>query len=183
MKMQMDFNFFKIQQKNFFSYNKVDGDEMFLIENLIYTLQLEPHAYARIKGANIAGMVKFYQTNLGVIVACEVQSAHQKENNRILGFHIHNGESCSGDAQNPFKNALGHYNPKNTLHPYHAGDLPPLFENNGYVLSVFLTSRFTVKDIIHKTIIIHDRPDDFTSQPSGNAGNMIACGQIKRGNP
>lgn len=59
-----------------------------------------------------------------------------------------------------------------------AGDLPPLFENNGLAVSVFLTNRFSVNQIIGKTIIIHDKPDDFTTDPSGNSGTKIACGVI-----
>jgi len=41
-----------------------------------------------------------------------------------------------------------------------------------------LTDKFTVEEIIGKTIIIHNMPDDFTSQPAGNAGQKIACGII-----
>ena len=44
----------------------------------------------------------------------------------------------------------------------------------------FLTNRLTVNELIGKTVIIHDRPDDFTTQPSGNAGNKIACGVISK---
>ena len=65
-------------------------------------------------------------------------------------------------------------------HPNHAGDLPPLFGNNGFALSLFLTNRFTVDEVIGRTIIIHDHPDDFTTQPSGNSGTKIACGVIRR---
>ena len=43
-------------------------------------------------------------------------------------------------------------------------------------MSVFL-NKFKVKDIIRKVIIIHDMPDDFTTQPSGNSGTKIACGE------
>ena len=42
-----------------------------------------------------------------------------------------------------------------------------------------LLGRINIKDIIGKTIIIHDKPDDFTSQPSGNSGKKIACGVIR----
>ena len=66
------------------------------------------------------------------------------------------------------------------MHPYHAGDLPPLFGSGGVAVSVFLTDRFHLEDIIGKTVIIHSSPDDFTTQPSGNAGAKIACGEIKR---
>ena len=49
---------------------------------------------------------------------------------------------------------------------------------NGYAFSAFLTDRFTVKEIVGRTVIMHSSPDDFTSQPSGNAGEKIACGEI-----
>ena len=63
-------------------------------------------------------------------------------------------------------------------HPYHAGDLPPLFSANGLGFSAFLTNRFVAEEIKGKTIIIHSNPDDFTTQPSGNSGIKIACGVI-----
>lgn len=159
---------------------------MFLIDNLKETLNLKPHAFANIEGNGIKAWVKFYQTNIGVIVVAQANGLPRRDaecKGSILGFHIHAGSSCTGDAQNPFKDALAHYNPNNCNHPYHVGDMPPLFENEGYALAAFLTNRFTVRDIIGKTVIIHDQPDDFTSQPSGNAGAMIACGEIKKGNP
>ena len=63
-------------------------------------------------------------------------------------------------------------------HPFHAGDLPPILSANGIgILSVF-TDAFRVVDIIERSIILHDGPDDFTSQPSGMSGNKIACGVI-----
>ena len=40
-------------------------------------------------------------------------------------------------------------------------------------------NRFRIDEIIGKTIIIHSSTDDFTSQPSGNSGSKIACGEIK----
>jgi len=43
---------------------------------------------------------------------------------------------------------------------------------------VFLTDRFSIDEIINKTIIIHAHLDDFTSQLSSNAGEMIGCGEI-----
>lgn len=91
-----------------------------------------------------------------------------------------NGTSCTGNSNDEFADAKTHYNPQNCPHPYHAGDLPPLIENNGYsYMSVFI-NKFTVKDIIGKVVIIHEMPDDFTTQPSGNSGTKIACGEIKK---
>ena len=96
----------------------------------------------------------------------------------IFGFHIHSGSQCGGNMQDPFADAGEHYNPNGCMHPYHAGDMPPLFGNNGYAFQIFLTDRFTVNDIIGKTVIIHSEPDDFRTQPGGNSGSRIACGQI-----
>ena len=45
--------------------------------------------------------------------------------------------------------------------------------------SAFLSGRFTIDEIIGKAVIVHSSPDDFTTQPSGNAGEKIACGIIK----
>ena len=44
---------------------------------------------------------------------------------------------------------------------------------------MYFTDRFTLPDVIGKTIIIHSNPDDFTTQPSGNSGAKIACGAIQ----
>lgn len=43
----------------------------------------------------------------------------------------------------------------------------------------FLTNKFTLQDVIGKVVIIHSMPDDFTTQPSGNSGEKIACGKIE----
>jgi len=96
----------------------------------------------------------------------------------VFGFHIHGGSSCSGNRTDPFAAAGEHYNPRGCEHPFHAGDMPPLFGNNGYAFQIFLTDRFSVNEIIGKTVIIHSGPDDFASQPGGNSGERIACGQI-----
>jgi len=57
--------------------------------------------------------------------------------------------------------------------------MPPLFGNNGRAVSIFLTNRFSIEEVIGKAVIIHGSPDDFTTQPSGNAGEKIACGIIR----
>lgn len=97
----------------------------------------------------------------------------------FFGFHIHNGTSCTGNINDEFADAGTHYNPTNCSHPYHAGDLPPLLENNGKAYMTVLINKFKIKDIIGKVVIIHDSPDDFTTQPSGNSGKKIACGKIE----
>jgi len=146
-----------------------------------------PSAMANVRGSReypaINGTVYFYQTQFGVMVMSSVLGLPAGSGNcddRIFAMHIHSGGSCTGNQTDPFAFSGGHYNPENCQHPYHAGDLPPLFGNNGMAWSAVLTDRFHVRDVIGKTVIIHASPDDFTSQPSGNSGKKIACGVIYR---
>ena len=145
------------------------------------------HAIAKIHGGpsnpTLHGTVCFQQLRTGVLVTAEVFNLPQTRPSGagIFALHIHAGTRCSGTAENPFADAKGHYNPDANPHPYHAGDLPPLFGNHGYAyLSVF-TDRFSVEEILGRVVIVHQNPDDFTTQPSGNAGAMIACGKIYAG--
>ncbi|USG66882.1 superoxide dismutase family protein [Brevibacillus ruminantium] len=96
------------------------------------------------------------------------------------GFHIHDGASCEvGNPQDPFKQAGEHWNPTHQPHGNHAGDFPVLFSNDGYAHMSFFTNRFRASDVIGKTIIIHQNPDDFRTQPAGNSGKRLACGLIQ----
>ncbi len=130
----------------------------------------------------IYGKVFFRQTVSGVMITAQIYNLPRQNSNDfgVFGFHIHEGGSCSGTSEDEFANAKAHFNPQGEQHPYHAGDLPPLFANEGYAFMQVLTDRFTVCDIIGKTIIIHSMPDDFETQPSGNSGDKIACGKIEK---
>lgn len=158
------------------------------VTNLNEIFHKRPQAVAILKGSRdyprISGEVRFYQTGRGVVVVTEVMGLPNASDGgkcpgAFFGFHIHEGGSCSGNAEMPFANALGHYNPDGCEHPFHAGDLPPLLGNQGYAISAFLTDRFSVREIMGRTVIIHANPDDFHTQPSGDAGAMIACGVIR----
>lgn len=145
------------------------------------------NAKAEIRGGKdfpkITGVVNFKQTKKGVIVTSKIEglpTIKDKCTGRFFGFHIHTGEFCTGNDIDEFENALGHYNPNNCKHPFHAGDLPPLIENNGEAYMSVLVNKFTIDEIIGKVVIIHDMPDDFITQPSGNSGKKIACGKIER---
>lgn len=134
------------------------------------------------KYPNIRGRVVFRQRPDGVLVTAEVKGLPYSDircKNRIFGFHIHEGTSCSGSEEEPFSESKGHYNPGSCPHPYHAGDMPPLFVNKGYAFMSFFTDRFTVREIIGRVVVIHSQPDDFRTQPSGDSGEKIACGKIR----
>ena len=150
-------------------------------------LRGRPNASANIVGSrlypSISGSVGFYQTPYGVIVSASIRGLPTSDDpcdSPVFAFHIHGGESCTGNENDPFADAGVHFNPLECPHPYHAGDMPPLFSANGYAYMTFLTNRFTINEVIGKAVIIHASPDDFTSQPSGNAGMKIACGIIRR---
>lgn len=152
---------------------------------LLSVLRGRPQAAARIAGSesypDVSGVVRFYQTKTGVIVWAEIGGLPHSElscRGRAFGFHIHKGSDCAGNMDDPFADAMSHYDHGGCEHPAHAGDLPPLFENNGSALLLFLTNRFSVSEILGRTVIIHDRPDDLTTQPSGNSGAKIACGVV-----
>ena len=57
-------------------------------------------------------------------------------------------------------------------------DMLPLMGNQGYAWLSFYDKRFTIPEIIGKSVIIHEKRDDFASQPSGDAGEKIGCGVI-----
>lgn len=151
----------------------------------IVSIKKRPYALARMKGsddhARINGVVYFYQVPAGVLVLAELKGLPLSDDpckKPIFALHIHSGASCTGNNTDPFADALTHYNPKDCPHPYHAGDLPPIFGARGFGFSASLTDLFSAEEILGKTIILHSSPDDFTTQPSGNAGSKIACGVI-----
>lgn len=138
----------------------------------------KPGAIAGISGNELApdiyGSVKFYQINMGCLVVADIFGL-PNSNTNIFGFHIHEGESCSGTQ---FSDTGSHYDPAKKNHPNHAGDLPPLFSCKGKAFLAVCTDRFSVDEILGKTVVIHSDPDDFHTQPAGNAGQKIGCGVI-----
>ena len=138
-----------------------------------------PDAVARIHGgievSQLSGCVQFYQENGCVLIVAKISGLPKESETGFFGFHIHQGENCSGTD---FSGTGSHYNPFDQAHPKHAGDLPPLLACQGNAYLSVKTDRFSVADIIGRTVIIHSDPDDFHSQPAGNAGTKIACGVI-----
>lgn len=134
--------------------------------------------------------------SLGNITLTE-QSSGVKMNVNLSGLpagehaiHIHDKASCK---EPDFKSAGDHFNPDDKehglLHPKgaHAGDLPNLIvEDDGKVTAELMAAQVTLKEgktsLLPKegtAIVIHNEKDDGMSQPAGNAGDRIACGEIK----
>jgi superoxide dismutase, Cu-Zn family len=166
----------------------------------VFRSDMYPHYYwrqdnqiakAEIKGGplapNIRGVVWFITVPGGVNVCADIVGLPPykpaENNNQPVGphgFHLHEFGNCEvGDPKNPFTAAGGHWNPYKQPHGNHAGDFPVLFSNNGKAMMCFFTDKFKVQDVIGKAVVIHESPDDYRSQPAGNAGRRLACGEIK----
>lgn len=107
------------------------------------------------------------------------------------GFHIHENGSCIAPT---FESAGAHFNPTGKKHGFenpegpHAGDLKNINVGENGKLSIealadMVTLEKGKKNSLLKeggtSLVIHSDPDDYVSQPAGNAGDRIACGVIE----
>jgi Cu-Zn family superoxide dismutase len=103
-------------------------------------------------------------------------------------IHIHENPANS-ECVNTFTEVGGHYNPTTQPHgkvgdsASHGGDLGNLEVDEAGKATVNITkmgiSLKGTNPVAKRAIIIHDKQDDFTTQPTGNAGDRISCGIIK----
>ena len=136
---------------------------------------------------SITGMVTFVDIQGGVMVCADVlglppykPASEGKSPIGPFGFHIHERGMCEvGDPKKPFEGCGGHWNPTDQPHGNHAGDFPVLVASNGRAKMCFITDRFVVDEILGRSVMIHENPDDYRTQPAGNSGKRIACGSIK----
>lgn len=143
----------------------------------------KPRAVAWVTGSNadspLSGLVKFYDTPYGgVLVEAEIfglPNVSEQRSSDFYAMHIHEYGDCSGS----FEKTGSHYNPAGHPHPEHEGDLIPLLGSQGYAWASFYDKRFNMDDIIGRSVIIHSRRDDFTTQPAGDSGEKIGCGVIR----
>lgn len=135
------------------------------------------------------GTVRLSKTNAGVLLDLKLAGLTP---NGEHAMHIHEVGKC--DFEQKFKTAGGHYNPHGKHHGMkhpegqHAGDMPNLKPNKkGEIATAFVNMHVTlddgeagVFDADGSSLIIHAGADDHMSQPSGAAGDRIACGIIGR---
>ena len=108
--------------------------------------------------------------------------------NAQSGFHVHEKGDCSAvDATS----AGAHFNPAASQHgragtaTHHAGDMDNLVSDASGVAKVNMHLRGVTlgggaaNDIAGRAVIVHAAPDDYRTQPTGNAGARVACGVIK----
>lgn len=134
-------------------------------------------------GQKANGVVRMAQEGDRVVVRARVSGLAP---NREHGFHVHEkGDCSSGDGMS----TGGHFNPGGKAHghhgmgDHHTGDLPSLKADANGVASFSFESRTirvgsTANDIVGKGLIVHRDPDDYKTQPTGNAGPRLACAVI-----
>ena len=136
------------------------------------------------RGNQTAGSVSFTQAGHLVRVRAVVTGLKP---NQVHGFHVHDAGDCgSGDGMS----AKGHFNPFGKPHGHgsaerHAGDMPNLHaDSGGRAEARFEIDIMTVTpgaaSIVGRGLIVHAQPDDYRSQPVGNAGARMACAVIRR---
>jgi Cu-Zn family superoxide dismutase len=136
-------------------------------------------------GNNAGGTVRFSQQGGKVTVSGQVSGLRP---NAEHGFHVHEkGDCSSGDGMS----TGGHFNPGGAAHgrhgagAHHVGDLPSLkADANGVAQFRFESSSILLgsggADVIGKGLIVHRDPDDYRTQPTGNAGPRLACAVITK---
>jgi len=138
--------------------------------------------------AVVVGTAIFTQVGSALRVVLEVHDLPPG----VKAVHVHEVGRCEGPA---FTSAGGHFNPHGRQHGAlnhprgpHAGDLPNLtvaadgkgrLESTTELMSLGLEPG-SVFDADGSAIIVHAAPDDFRTDPTGNAGARIACGVIER---
>ncbi len=148
-----------------------------------------PRAVAQLQsttGNTATGTVSFAKSGDKVLVKGEVRGLKP---NAEHGFHVHEkGDCSSGDGLS----AGGHFNPDGKPHgnhadmAHHAGDLPSLkADASGVAKFSFESTSIAVgsgpSDVTGRGLIVHRDPDDYKTQPTGNAGPRLACAVIARG--
>jgi superoxide dismutase, Cu-Zn family len=143
------------------------------------TAQLQPT-----KGSKTFGEATFEQVGDKVHVVIYVQGLKPGQEH---GLHVHEAGDCSsGDGMS----TKGHFNPHGKPHgpqgtmERHAGDLPSLRAGKDGRAKVdamldVITVASGPASVVGRGLIVHADPDDYKTQPTGNAGARIACGVIR----
>jgi Cu-Zn family superoxide dismutase len=138
------------------------------------------------KGSTVRGTASFVQLGDKVRVTASITGLKPGGE---FGFHIHEAGDCSsGDGMS----AKGHFNPYAKQHAHagtperHAGDLPSLKSDASGNANVtadldVITVSAGPGSVVGRGLIVHAQPDDFKTQPTGNAGARSACAVIKAG--
>jgi Cu-Zn family superoxide dismutase len=134
------------------------------------------------KGKSV-GTAKFEQTAHGVLISIDLHGLKAGTH----AIHLHEVGKCDGPD---FKSAGGHFNPMKKQHGFmtaegpHAGDMPNIdVPANGKIKAELLAPEATLDQLMDAdgaALVVHAKPDDYKSQPAGDAGDRVACGVIEK---
>ena len=123
------------------------------------------------------GTVELAEIPAGVLLIAKIKGLPAGPH----AFHIH----AVGKCEPPFKSAGGHFNPEKTKHGLmaeeglHSGDMPNIYvpENGALTVQIwnpmvnlFPEEEGSLRDSDGSTIVIHQGPDDYKTDPAGAAG-------------
>lgn len=151
-------------------------------QNQELTVNIEPKS-----GSELQGEAVFTQENGEVSMTVELSGLSEGTH----AIHLHENADCSAEDGS---SAGGHWNPTFEDHGqwgdsegYHKGDIGNFeADAEGNATINFSTDQWCIgcdddtKNIVGKSVVVHDGQDDYTSQPSGNSGTRIGCGEINR---
>lgn len=140
------------------------------------------------KGA-ATGEAQLFETPAGVLIRVEIKDLPAGQ---WVAFHAHEHGACS--PADGHKAAGGHFNPTSAKHGYfaeggpHAGDMPNQRVGSDGVLRAEVFAPMlslggagrASSDVSGRTLMIHAKPDDYASQPAGDAGARLACAPVAR---
>jgi superoxide dismutase, Cu-Zn family len=135
--------------------------------------------------SNVSGTVTFTQENGSVTMVAEMEGLTEGTH----AIHIHEKADCSSPDG---KSTGGHWNPTSQPHGkwgapegYHKGDIGNFTADaTGKGSITFTTDEWCIgcgdetKDILGKAVIVHAGTDDYTTQPTGDAGGRVSCAGI-----
>lgn len=147
------------------------------------------HAIARIEpasGSGVTGRAVFTVDGAKVRLELTVEGLSAGPH----AVHLHeNGDCSAADASS----AGGHWNPSASQHgqwgqdPFHRGDIGNLVPGDNGTATLTMTTDLwkvgdgSAGDVVGRSIVVHAKEDDFKTQPTGNAGGRIGCGEIRFG--
>ncbi|GIK96433.1 MAG: superoxide dismutase [Cu-Zn] [Alphaproteobacteria bacterium] len=128
------------------------------------------------------GTARLTQTGGGVLIELELRGLEPGEH----GFHLHQTGTC--DPVGGFESAGSHLALEGQQHGYeveggpHSGDLPNQFVGEDGVMrahvlaaNIALEGDASIFDADGAALVVHAGPDDYSSQPSGESGDRVAC--------
>lgn len=135
--------------------------------------------------SEVSGNAVFTEENGEVTMTAVVDGLEEG----MHAIHLHENADCSADDAS---SAGGHWNPTFDKHGewgdpegYHRGDIGNFeVDSNGSGTVTMTTDQWCIgcddetKNIVGTAVVIHDGVDDFTSQPSGDAGTRVGCGEV-----